>query len=64
MVVSLWAASLFVWLLNLAFGLWRAFHDFVEGKRSQAALGVLCVAGVNAVLGWWIYTAISTSGDF
>jgi len=64
MVVSLWAASFFVWFLNLAFGLWRAFHDLVEGKLWQAALGVINVAGVNAVLGWIIYTAISTSGDF
>jgi hypothetical protein len=49
--------------LNFGFGFWRAFHDLAKGKKAQAALGVICVVGVNTVLGWMIYMAVSTSHD-
>jgi hypothetical protein len=52
-----------IWLVNIGFGLWRGFHDAVNGKRGQAAVGIACVVGVNAVLGWMIYTAVSSSTD-
>ena len=52
-----------IWVVNIGFGLWRGFHDAVGGKRGQAAIGIACVMGVNAVLGWMIYTAVDTSTD-
>ncbi|PHR86864.1 MAG: hypothetical protein COA80_19295 [Leeuwenhoekiella sp.] len=52
-----------VWILNIAFGFWRGFHDLLDGKRGQAAIGIICVVGVNTVLGWMIYMAVSTSHD-
>lgn len=52
-----------VWILNIAFGFWRGFHDLLDGKRGQAAIGIICVIGVNTVLGWMTYMAISTSHD-
>lgn len=52
-----------IWILNIGFGLWRGFHDLVDGKPWQAAFGVGCVVGVNAVLGWMIYMVLSTSTD-
>lgn len=61
-MVMVLAASC-VWLLNIGFSLWRAFHDWGNGKRVQATIGLACVLGVNAVLGWMIYTAILTSAD-
>lgn len=51
------------WFANIAFGFWRSFHDAVDGKRWQAVMGVLCVLGVNLVLGWMIYTALVASTD-
>lgn len=62
-VIALLIAASLVWILNIGFGFWRGFQDLVEGKRAQAALGIICVLGVNAVLGWMIYMAISTSHD-
>jgi hypothetical protein len=62
-VIALLLVASLVWILNIGFGLWRGFHDLVEGKRAQAALGMASVAGVNAVLGWMIYMAVSRSGD-
>lgn len=61
-MVMVLAASC-VWLLNIGFSLWRAFHDWRNGKRGQATIGFACVSAVNAVLGWMIYTIISTSTD-
>jgi hypothetical protein len=52
-----------IWLMNLGFGLWRGFHDAVDGRRGQAAIGIVCVVGVNAVLGWMIYISVVTSTD-
>jgi len=60
-MLLLLAAS--IWFLNIGFGLWRGFHDSVEGRYGQAVLGIVCVIGVNAVLGWMIYMVISTSAD-
>jgi succinate dehydrogenase hydrophobic anchor subunit len=62
-VTVLLLAALAVWVINIGFGLWRGFHDLVDGKRWQAALGIACVVGVNIVLGWMIYAAISSSTD-
>jgi len=62
-VLGLLLAAGVVWIVNIAFGLWRGFQDAVNGKHGQAALGIACVLGVNAVLGWMIYTAVSTSTD-
>jgi hypothetical protein len=62
--LALLLTASFCWLMNTGFGLWRAFDDLAVGKRGQAALGTACVLGVNAVLGWVIYIAISTSTDF
>lgn len=62
-MITLLVAASFVWLLNIGFGLWRGFHDLVEGKRGQAVLGIACVLGVNAVLAWGIYLILSTSTD-
>lgn len=61
-MVMVFAASC-IWLLNIGFSLWRAIHDWGNGKRGQATIGLACVLGVNAVLGRIIYTAISTSTD-
>jgi hypothetical protein len=61
-MVMLLAASC-VWLLNIGFGLWRGLQDWANGRRRQATLGIACVVGVNAVLGWMIYAAISSSTD-
>ena len=52
-----------VWLVNIGFGLWRGLHDVMEGKRFQAAIGIACMIGVNAVLAWVIYQTVITSTD-
>ncbi len=56
-------AATLIWFLNIGFGLWRGFRDIVEGRHGQAVVGLVCVVGVNAVLGWMIYISISTSTD-
>lgn len=60
---ALFVMASVIWLVNIGFGLWRGFHDAVNGKRGQAAVGIGCVVGVNAVLGWIIYVAVFSSTD-
>jgi hypothetical protein len=56
-------AAIFVILLNMGYGLWRVFDDLVAGRRLVAVLGFACLLGVNAIIGWIIYSAVAGSTD-
>lgn len=58
------ALILAILLLNIGYGIRKVLDDAVDGKRAMAALGAICVIGVNAVIVWLVYTGISTSTDF
>lgn len=62
MVIWLYVAGI-IWILNIGFGFWRASEDLLDDKPWQGAIGFLCLIGVNAVMGWFIYVEFIRATD-
>lgn len=57
------AAFLIILVLNLSYGGSKILDDFVAGERAMAAVGMINLLGVNGLIAWMIYAALSTSTD-
>lgn len=57
------AAAILIVVLNTCFGIWRLFNDLVAGRLTVALLGLGCLLGINAIIGWLIYIPLSSSTD-
>jgi hypothetical protein len=50
--------------VNIAYGLRAIIRDKTEGRFALAAVGAVCLVGMNLLIGWLIYEGIMNSTDF
>jgi len=57
-------AVILIMVLNVGYGVRKIIDDLVNGKRAMAALGAICLIGVNALIVWIVDIGLGTSTDF
>lgn len=57
------AAFLIILVLNLGYGVRKIIDDLAVGRHAMAALGAVCLLGVNGIVFWLVYASLISSTD-
>ena len=64
--------NLNLWLLVIGLGLWcvnifyyvvKISEDFARRDLRRAVIGLVVIVGLNSILGWFAYVAVSSMHD-
>jgi hypothetical protein len=63
--LNLWllVIGLGLWCVNISYYVLKISEDFAQRHLHRAIVGLVVIVGLNAILGWFAYVAVSSMHD-